>query len=214
MSANKSKNTKMIQCLLEREGGEEVELYGKTLKFVPNEQGHHVCEVSSLKAYKRLMSIPEAYCEYDPDNVPTSKKNASEALAKKKYADDAPRREIAADQESTEIEDAFESDDIPDDDEADSGEDNDQDDDQGKTKNPALDAKTPEQLAKEAADKKDGDEKTVVDPFEGVSNQQLKDQIEFATKTKIHPKTGRPKLIAALQAIIDAENEKKEANKV
>lgn len=203
MSA-KPKNTKLVQCLLEREGGTEVDIFGITCKFLPNEKGHHVAEISSNKVYKRLMSIPEAYCDYDPHNVPTSRKNASEALAKKKYADDAPRREIAADKEADEnLEDAFENDDIPDD--------NTEADD-GKVET-ETETKTPDQLAKEAADKQ-ADEEIENDPYKGISNEKLKEQIEFKTKKKVHPMTGRVKLIATLQAIEVAEKEKAAANKI
>jgi hypothetical protein len=42
----------------------DIELFGLKVEFKPNEAGHMVSEVTHSAAIDRLLSIPEAYCEY------------------------------------------------------------------------------------------------------------------------------------------------------
>ncbi|VTU38276.1 hypothetical protein H4CHR_04383 [Variovorax sp. PBS-H4] len=47
-----------------------VSLFGLALAFAPNSAGHVVAQVDDERATERLLSIPEAYCEYTGDGVP------------------------------------------------------------------------------------------------------------------------------------------------
>ncbi len=55
----------LIQCKQERVGGSVIELPPKSkYHFKPNEEGHHVCEVTDKKHIDMLLSIPEGYHVY------------------------------------------------------------------------------------------------------------------------------------------------------
>ena len=52
-----------IQCLLKREGGTKIELFGVDYHFEPQEDGTHVAEITDKAAIERLLEIPEGYAK-------------------------------------------------------------------------------------------------------------------------------------------------------
>lgn len=180
--------TKIVQCLLERKDGSKIDVFGKVYHFKPNELGHHVAEVNEEKAFDRFTKeIPEAYCEYDPDKVSDNLEKAAKSLSKKKWSDDAHRRKNTSTGRPAEgpVDDV--SDEID-----------------GIT----VEGKTPEELAKEAAEKTN--ENLFDDPYRGTSNGELKSRIENMTGQRVHHATGREKLVGTLIELEIMEAEKKE----
>lgn len=55
-----------IECLVKREGGSTVELFGKTYAFKPQPDGAHVAEIEDADAQDRFLSIAEGYRVYRP----------------------------------------------------------------------------------------------------------------------------------------------------
>lgn len=52
----------LIECTIRREGGTLIEnLYGKAYRFLPNDDGAHVCEVEDEAAVDAFLAIPEGY---------------------------------------------------------------------------------------------------------------------------------------------------------
>ncbi len=56
-----------IECIIKRPGGSEVEIDGIFYRFLPNARGAHVAEVRNRAHAKRLLSMPEGYEAYVPE---------------------------------------------------------------------------------------------------------------------------------------------------
>lgn len=54
-----------IECILKRQGGSFVELGDQTYHFKPQPDGSHVAEVADDAHADKLLSITEAYREYE-----------------------------------------------------------------------------------------------------------------------------------------------------
>lgn len=54
-----------IECILKRQGGSFVELGDQTYHFKPQADGAHVADVSDEEHADKLLSITEAYREYE-----------------------------------------------------------------------------------------------------------------------------------------------------
>jgi len=60
----------LIRCTIERNGGTEVKMDGKTYLFAPKDSnGPHVCEVSEVAHVSRFMAIPESFEPVTPPKV-------------------------------------------------------------------------------------------------------------------------------------------------
>lgn len=55
-----------IECLVKRNGGSTVELWGKEYHFLPQPDGAHVAEVDDADAQDRFLSIADGYRLYRP----------------------------------------------------------------------------------------------------------------------------------------------------
>lgn len=53
-----------IECLVKREGGSKVEVFGGNYHFLPQEDGSHVADVEDTAHQDRLLSISEGYRIY------------------------------------------------------------------------------------------------------------------------------------------------------
>lgn len=53
-----------IECLVKREGGSVVEVFGANYHFIPADDGCHVADVENTKHQDRLLSISEGYRIY------------------------------------------------------------------------------------------------------------------------------------------------------
>lgn len=59
-----------IECILKRAGGTVAELEGVEYHFAPQGDGAHVAEIEKRSHIERFLSIPSAYCIYDPSGAP------------------------------------------------------------------------------------------------------------------------------------------------
>lgn len=59
-----------IECILKRAGGTVAELEGVEYHFTPQDDGAHVAEIEKRSHIERFLSIPSAYCIYDPSGAP------------------------------------------------------------------------------------------------------------------------------------------------
>ena len=59
-----------IECILKRAGGTVAELEGVEYHFAPQDDGAHVAEIEKRSHIERFLSIPSAYCIYDPSGAP------------------------------------------------------------------------------------------------------------------------------------------------
>lgn len=55
-----------IECKNKREGGSIIDISGVAYEFKPQADGAHVAEVGKKEHAERFLSIPEAYCLYQP----------------------------------------------------------------------------------------------------------------------------------------------------
>ena len=55
-----------IECKNKREGGSTIDIGGVAYEFKPLADGAHVAEVGKKEHVERFLSIPEAYCLYQP----------------------------------------------------------------------------------------------------------------------------------------------------
>lgn len=56
-----------IRCRQEREGGSKITIDDTIYHFSPDENGHHVAEVSDKKHIRRFLSIKEGYHEHSKE---------------------------------------------------------------------------------------------------------------------------------------------------
>ena len=72
----------LVESKIRRQGGTTIDLYGKTYKFLPNEFGDHVAEVTDEAALNRLVNeIPSGYALYGADADQTVSKPASNSTS-------------------------------------------------------------------------------------------------------------------------------------
>lgn len=69
-----------IECILKRAGGTVAELEGVEYHFAPQGDGAHVAEIEKRSHIERFLSIPSAYCIYDPSGAPKLPKPVAVAV--------------------------------------------------------------------------------------------------------------------------------------